>query len=344
MSGLPPGSLVYTGDREVKPSTVLLIQYGPYDYQETLLTEAITSGVKKAGGVSWIDVQALHDTSIIDRIGMVYDIHPLVLEDILDTQQRSKLEEYDNGLFFILPNLRLDSINLEFISEQISIYFGEGFVVSFQEDPDDTFAGIRKRIQEGVGRLRKKGADYLKYALIDMIVDNYYNILDDMENLIYDLEESIHKVGAAPWCKARIFELKRLNSQFRIRLLPVRDAVLRFYRVESELVDDANRLYLRDVVDHVAQIIDGIDNHRELLSNLEALYQAEAANKLNHVMRLLTVISTIFIPLSFVAGIYGMNFDNMPELHTRNGYFVVLGIMFTLMVCMLAYFKVKRWI
>ncbi len=214
----------------------------------------------------------------------------------------------------------------------------------FQEDPDDNFAPVRKRAQEGIGRIRKKGPDYLAYTLLDTVVDGYYVVLDDIQAQLFELEETLHKNGAEPEVKAGIFNLKHVVNNFRHRVLPLRDAATRLYRTESELVDESNRLYLRDVVDHVAQILDGIDSQRDMLSSLESLYHAEASNRLNNVMRLLTVISTIFIPLSFVAGVYGMNFDNMPELHSPYGYFIVLGAMFIAMAGMLLYFRKKRWI
>jgi magnesium transporter len=216
--------------------------------------------------------------------------------------------------------------------------------LSFQEDPDDDFAPVRKRALEGIGRLRKKGPDYLAYALLDTIVDGYYEVLDGIQGQLFELEESLHRNGAEPEVKAGIFTLKRAVNEFRFKVLPLRDAATRLYRTESDLVEESNRLYLRDVVDHVAQILDAIDNQINMLSSLESLYHAEASNRLNNVMRLLTVISTIFIPLSFVAGVYGMNFDNMPELHSRYGYFIVLGGMFFAMVGMLMYFRKKRWI
>jgi magnesium transporter len=169
-------------------------------------------------------------------------------------------------------------------------------------------------------------------------------IIDDIDAMLIELEADIHRHGAEPVSKARIFDLKKLINDFRRRLLPLREAITRFYRTESHLVEDANRLYIRDIVDHVAQILDNIDNQREILAGIEALYQAEVANRLNNVMRLLTVISTIFIPLNFIAGVYGMNFDNMPELHSEGGYFVVLSIMGCLMLTMLVYFRLKKWI
>jgi magnesium transporter len=294
--------------------------------------------------VIWTDVCGLSETRIIEQIGVDHEIHPLALEDVLDTQQRSKLEEFDNGLFFIVHHLKMDAVELEFHSEQIALFAGKNFLVSFQEDPDDTLAPVRKRCEDGVGRLRKKGSDYLLYALLDLVVDSYYSVLDELEAQTLEVESNLHSNGALQTTKARMFALKRVFNEFRHRLLPLREAVTRLYRSESELVDDSTRLYLRDLVDHVAQILDGIDNQRDMLANLEAVFQAEAANRLNNVMRLLTVISTIFIPLSFIAGIYGMNFDNMPELHWHYGYFVILAAMFVAMVGMLVYFRQKRWI
>ena len=338
---MPPGTLVYTGYRADKPSSVYCVQYGEGKYIEQPF---YNREQRKSPGLIWIDIRSLSETELIARVGDDFRLHPLAQEDILDTQQRAKLEEFDNGLFIILPNLTFKAETVEIVSEQISIFIGCDFVLSFQEDPDDNFAPIRKRAQEAIGRIRKKGTDYLAYALLDTIVDGYYVVLDVIQLQLFDLEEKLHKNGAEPEVKAGIFNLKHVVNDFRHRVLPLRDAATRLYRTESELVDESNRLYLRDVVDHVAQILDGIDSQRDMLSSLESLYHAEASNRLNNVMRLLTVISTIFIPLSFVAGVYGMNFDYMPELHTHNGYFIVLGSMLVAMVGMLVYFRKKRWI
>lgn len=337
--GLPPESLVYTGVREPVPAKVHAVRYN-----EHLFNALEDYCLPEEGNVLWLDVRNLHETELIAKIGAEFHIHPLALEDVLNTQQRPKLEEFENGLFFIVPHLKLDPVTLEFSPEQIAFFTGKNFTVSFQEDPDDTFDPVRKRIHDGIGRIRKKGADYLMYSLIDTIVDGYYSVLDTLENEVLAIEDTLYRNGAHLPAKAKIFKLKRLVNDFKHRVLPLREAVTRFYRAESELIDQSNRLYFRDLVDHVAQILDTLDNQRDLLANMEAYYQAEAANRLNNVMRLLTVISTIFIPLSFIAGVYGMNFDNMPELHTTYGYFILLGIMFCLMITMLVWFRVKKWI
>lgn len=339
--GLPPGTLIYTGHRPEKSSDVVTVWYAEQEYLEK--PDYNPQLCQKPGGLLWVDIRSLTDTQLIERVGSDFQIHALALEDVLNTHQRAKLEEYDNGLFFVLPNLRLDPDNLDLVVEQISVFTGNNFVISFQEDPDDTFVHIRKRMQEGLGRLRKKGSDYLTYSLVDNIVDGYYLLLDDVESHVLELEEAMYTNGADRLSKARIFDMKRLANQFRHRVLPLRDAVARLHRTEGDLVDEANRLYFRDVVDHVAQILDGIDNQRDILDSMEALYQAESANRLNEVMRVLTVISTIFMPLTFIAGIYGMNFDNMPELRWQNGYFITLGVMLVLSLGMLYYFRRKKW-
>ena len=340
--GLPPGTLIYTGHRNEGPAVVFSVWFDDDAYAEQ--DAYMPEWQHRSGGITWVDVRSLTDAAVVEHIGNDFQLHPLALEDVLDTQQRAKLEEYDNGLFFILQNLRFDPDLFDLVSEQIAVFMGRHFVVSFQEDPDDTLQPIRKRAQEGIGRLRKRGTDYLTYSLLDTIIDNYYIVLDDVEAALQQLEITVHTHGAEPSAKARIFELKRVINQFRHRVLPLRDAVLRFYRSDCPYIDETNRPYLRDLSDHVAQILDSIDNYRDILSSAEAFYQAEVSNRLNNVMRLLTIISTIFIPLSFIAGVYGMNFDNMPELHWHDGYFIILGIMLSAAVAMLVYFWRKRWL
>lgn len=340
--GLPPGTMVYTGHWTDSPTLVHSVRYNESEYLEQAFY--MPEWQDTAGQTIWVDVRGLTDTALVTRIGNAFQLHPLAMEDILDTQQRPKLEEYDNGMFFILHNLRLDCEQMELVSEQIAIFVGRNFVVSFQEDPDDTLQNVRKRAQEGLGRTRKRGPDYLAYAILDTIVDHYYLVLDDIETKLQELETALHTEGADDSLKARIFTLKRIINQIRHRVLPLRDATNRLFRSDSPYIDEVNRHYLRDLTDHVAQILDSADNYRELLSGVESLYQAEISNRLNNVMRLLTIISTIFIPLSFIAGLYGMNFENMPELRWHYGYFMVLGVMFTASMGMLMYFRRNKWL
>ncbi len=340
--GLPPGTLVYTGEHTGVRPLVHVMRYNETDCQENSNYSA--KGQHGSAGVLWVDVRGLTDTTLVERIGADFSLHPLALEDVLNTHQRPKMEEYDHALLFILHNLRYDPVNTHLLNEQIAVFLGRNFVISFQEHPDDTFRGVRQRIRKGAGRLRKKGPDYLAYTLLDTVVDNYYTVLDDLEAGLAELEDLVYQPTVANQLKARIFEMKSALTHFRRFLMPLRDASLRLYRAESDFVDETSRLYLRDLADHVVQILDGADNCREILSGIETLYQAEISNRLNNIMRLLTIISTIFIPLSFVAGIYGMNFEYMPELRWRYGYFAVLGVMALSAGAMLFYFHRKRWL
>ncbi|MEZ4920039.1 MAG: magnesium/cobalt transporter CorA [Saprospiraceae bacterium] len=341
--GLPPGSLVYTGDRAHADVHLHTIWFDENEYKESSEYH-LNWHTEESDGVTWIDVRSLNQIESIQKIGGDFKVHTLALEDVLNTQQRAKLEEYDNGLFIVLYNLHLSGDDAELQSEQIALFLGKNYVLSFQEDVDDTLASVRKRASDGYGRMRQRKADYLAYAILDTITDNYFLALDEIENRIQSIEDELHQNGATSSCKNQLFKLKRTLNTMRHFILPLRDAVNRLYTLDSPFIAELNRPYLRDVADHVSQMLDSMDNFRDLLYGAESLYQAEVSNKLNNVMRLLTVISTIFIPLSFLTGLYGMNFDNMPELHYKNGYFIILGIMIAMTLAMLVYFKRKRWI
>lgn len=339
--GLPPGTPVYTGYRESRPPEVRTIVYDTNGFD---LEEKYAPQNRKPGKTTWIDIRNLSDSQFINHVGGQFDIHPLVVEDILNTRQRPKTDEYDNGIFMVLPNIRFQAGSVDLGYEQIALFLTDHTVITFQEDPDDTFAAVLSRIKDGNGRIRKKNADYLTYAIIDTVVDNYFTALDEIEVAMLDIEHQIHTSRDNNHCKTKIFALKHVLNQFRHTTVPLRDAVSRLHRSGSALLPDADQVFLRDVADHIAQVMDYLDNFKDQLINLEALYQAEINNRMNNVMKLLTVISTIFIPLSFVAGVYGMNFEHMPELKWHYGYFAVLGFMFTIMVGMLIYFKRKNWI
>ncbi len=344
-SGLPPGSLVYTGDREYLPTKIYSVRYNENDfYKKDTVDDFPTYAPLEQHTVIWVDVRSLHDVPLIERLGNAYRVHPLTQEDVLDTQQRAKMEEYGDEIFFILHNLCFNPENMALASEQISMYAGTNFVLSFQEDPDDTFTAVRKRIESGLGRLRQKSSGYLLYTLIDTIVDGYFTALNDIEQLVADMETDVYQASDINVLRHTLFNLKHALNTFRNRVLPLRDATARLNRCESVLIDDSTRPYLRDVTDHVAQVLDAVDNLRDHLANIETLLQVEAGNRLNEVMRLLTVINTIFIPLTFIVGIYGMNFDYMPELRMQYAYFIVLGGMAAIVLGMLVYFKRKHWI
>lgn len=340
-SGLPPGTLVYTGDRATNPAKIRTVAF---DANSAQIADKYHASLKRNTHCLWVDVRGLTDITLIQKIGDDFQIHPLALEDVLNTRQRSKIEEYDTGFFIVLPNIRFDKNSLELTYEQISIFFTKNEVVTFQEDPDDTLEKVVDRIQDGSGRIRKKNADYLVYTVMDTIIDRYFLALEDVEDAILEIEFEIYSEHGYKNCKGKLFTLKHTLNQFRQRTLPLREVVNKLMRTSSPSIEESDTVYLRDVADHIAQVQDQLESFREQLFNLEALYHAEVTNRMNNVMKLLTVISTIFIPLSFVAGVYGMNFEHMPELKWRYGYFIVLGSMFAIMTGMLIYFRKKNWI
>jgi magnesium transporter len=341
--GMSPGTLVYTGGKpEVVPSVKTIwfteqeIKERDFFYPEFL---------DRKDGVCWIDVKGLSSIKLIEEIGLKLQMHPLILEDILEMPQRPKLEEYDNGLFFLLTNLKHDPIDFSIITEQISVFMGKNVVVSFQEDPDDTFSSVRARLINNSGaRIRKNGADYLTYALLDTIVDHFYIIQDEIEDKIITFDEHLLTRGSEAVSKNDLYNIKSALATFRRQIIPMRDVVMRFFRMDGPFIHDNNKLYFRDVADHITQIMDGVENSRDAIDNLQELHQAELGNRLNNVMRLLTVISTIFIPLSFIASMFGMNFDYMPGLHNYWGFYILAGLMLGVSIGMLFYFRRKRWI
>lgn len=339
-AGLPPETLVYTGDRAQTPPVVHTIAYNP-DFCNTFNDYRPEKAAPDRN--LWVDVLNISDVGFIKTVGEQFNIHPLAQEDVVNTQQRAKMDEYDNGLFIVLPHIRYDERWVELQFEQVSMFVGEDVLVTFQEDPDDTLHLIRHRLGETSNRMRKKGIDYLAYSVMDSIIDNYFVALDKIETSVFEVESSIY-ADSNQHFKSKIFNLKHTLNQFKNKVLPLREAVARMHRTDCPILRQEDAVYLRDIADHVAQVLDHIDNFKDQLINIESLYQSEISNRMNNVMKLLTVISTIFIPLSFVAGVYGMNFKNMPELEWHYGYFFILGIMFITMISMLIYFRVKKMI
>ncbi len=340
--GLPPGTLVFTGDRHSDFPEVILVQYGEQTADEKILREQIPEP-ESGHTVTWYDIRGLHHVPLIEQVGQKFGVHSLALEDVLDIQQRPKFEEYDNGVFVIAQALIFDEAAKEIQTEQIAIYAGDGFVLSFQEKPDDTFKTVRERILNGGGRIRKRGADYLVYALLDTVVDHYYVVLDKLEELI---EAQEHEVLTNPneMSKSGIHRLKLQVLSLRRSVHPLREAVNLFSRSDNPFVQESTRVFVRDIYDHTIQIIDSIETWRDVLNGLFDLYLSQLSYRMNNIIQVLTIISTIFIPLTFLAGVYGMNFDNMPELHWKYGYFITLGVMLTVALTLLYMFKRRRWL
>lgn len=342
-TGLPPGTLIFTGNKKVEETYVTLVQFNPAgEIFEQHAKEKIPLP-EKGAQVSWYDIRGLHNVDLIQEIGNRFEIHPLVLEDVLDTQQRPKFEEYEGGIFLTIQALAFDREAFEIKTEQVAIYAGRGFVVSFQENEDDLFPAIRERIQSGRGKIKKRGADYLAYALLDNIVDHYYVLLDQLELVLSELEEEVLSNPNSK-TKQKIHDLKFQSIMLRKMVSPLREAVSRFSKSESPFIDESTGIFLRDLYDHTIQVMDTIDTYRDVMSGLYDLYLSEISFRMNNVMKLLTIISTIFIPLTFLAGIYGMNFDYMPELHWKYSYFVLWGAMVLITAGLVYLFRRKDWL
>jgi len=343
-TGLPPGSVVFTGKKKVDKVLINYLEYNEDNIKEVNPENHIidTFHEPEDSLVQWYDIRGLHDVNIINKIGTTFKLHPLILEDIVDTQQRPKYEEYDEGIVVVLKALSFDSNAVKVRAEQVSIYLGTNFLLSFQEDETDLFQLIRDRIHAGKGRIRKKNADYLIYALLDSIMDNYYTVLDQIELIIENLESSILN-DPGKNSKGEIHHLKQEMLVIRKTIAPLREAISRFSKSEHELISDNTKIFLRDLYDHNIQLLDTAETYRDMLNSLQDLYLSEISFKMNQVMQVLTLITSIFVPLSFLAGLYGMNFEYIPELTFKYGYFVLLSVMFIIGGSMLYYFKKEKW-
>ena len=343
-AGLPPGTLVHIGEKKAETPKITLIDYDESHFQEREVKKIEECFLfKEKPTITWINVDGLHQVEVIEKLGECYGLHPLVLEDILNTDQRPKTEDHEEYLYIVLKAIELDSKNDGIEMEQISFIVGPNFVFSFQEREGDTFDPIRDRIRNSKGRLRKMGADYLAYALLDSIVDNYFIILEKLGEKIEFWGEKLIS-NPTPDTLQTIHHLKREMIFLRKAVWPLREAVNVLERGESPLVKESTRVYLRDVYDHTIQVIDTIETYRDMLSGMLDIYLSSVSNRLNSVMKVLTVIATIFMPLTFVAGIYGMNFKFMPELEWRWGYPLVWLIMAGIGISMFIYFKKRKWL
>ena len=341
--GLPPGTVVYSGDEQTEKVKITLLEYNEKEFIEEEFTDFDECMLHvKTDMVKWINVDGIHNTEIVQKIGEKFGIHSLTLEDIANTEQRPKFEDYDNYLVSIMKMLSYDT---EVHAEQLTIILlDNNTVLSFQElHGGDAFDIIRTRIRTGKGRVRKMGADYLAYCLIDAVVDLYFAILEKIGDRIEMLEEELVN---EPNKKTMQFlhSMKREMIFLRKAVWPMRELINNFERCESKLIKKTTRIFLRDIYDHTIRVIDTVETFRDLLSGMMDIYLSSVSNRMNEVMKVLTIITTIFIPLSFFAGIYGMNFDNMPELHTQNGYYILWAVMIGIAVGMVFYFKKRRWL
>jgi magnesium transporter len=348
-AGLPPGTLVHIGDQKVEKVKITLTIYDSDRYEEKDISSIEESfQYRDKAGVLWINIDGLHDINIFEKLGAFFAIHPLVLEDVLNTGQRPKIDFTENYIFMVLRMLQYYEKEKILDSEQVSIVSGSNFVISFQEKHGDVFDPIRDRIRNNKGKIRKEGADYLFYSIIDTIVDNYFAILEKMEDRTDALEDEL-LANASKETLHKIHRLKMEMLQLRKSIWPLREIINGLMRGDSPLVKNNTRIYFRDVYDHTIQVIDNIENFRDMASGMLDIYLSSMSNKLNEIMKVLTIIATIFIPLTFIAGLYGMNFKtdlspwNMPELSSYYGYPAILSVMATIGIVMLLYFRKKNW-
>ncbi|MFO8056782.1 MAG: magnesium/cobalt transporter CorA [bacterium] len=343
-AGLPPGSLVHIGERKQDKARVSFIRYSREVFEEHRdISMDEVGSLREPGTVTWLNVDGLHEVDILRRIGDAFDVHNLVLEDILDTSQRPKLEVYEDHLYIVLRMLDYDESTGEVTNEQLSFLLGEDYLISFQESEGDVFDAVRERLRAKRGRIRGSGPDYLAYALIDSVVDQYFHILEELGSRIELLEDELMNDPGSETLH-QLHNFKRELIKVRSSVWPLRKLISLLEKKESPFIEEETALFFRDISDHVVQIMDTVEPLREMLTGMLDIYLSTMSNRMNDVMKTLTIIATIFIPLTFVAGIYGMNFEYMPELSWDGGYFLVLGLMFVLAAIMLVFFKRKRWL
>ncbi len=342
--GLPPGTPIYTGDKKEEAIRIMVIDYDEDHFDEKEISDVgECCELKDSSSVSWINVDGIHDVDLMDSFKERFGLHPLVIEDIVHTGQRPKIEDHEEYIYVVFTMLTYDEERKEIKGEQVSVILGENFVLSFQEHPGDIFDLIRERIRSGKGRIRKMGTDYLAYSLVDAVVDQYFVILEKVGERIEELEDSLTR-NAMPETMQDIHRLKREMLFLRKSIWPLRESISGLEKSESALIKKATLRYLRDVYDHTIQIIDTVETFRDMLSGMHDTYLTGISNRMNEIMKVLTIIATIFIPMTFIAGIYGMNFRFMPELDWRWGYFMVWGVVVAIAVLMLIFFRRKKWL
>ena len=343
-TGQSPGTLIHVGEQKVEKARIFLMNYDQNRLEEKELKRIEESfAYKDTPPVSWINIDGLHEVEVIEKIGTHFNIHPLTLEDIVNTGQRPKVEDFEDYIYLVFKMLKIDESANHLASEQVSLILGPHFLISFQETGGDVFNFVRERLRKGRIHIRKSGPDYLAYALIDAVVDHYFLILEKIGEKIEHFEEQLH-VQPTPEILQAIHDLKRELIYFRKQAWPIREVLSTWQKTESAIIQEANKIFLRDVYDHTIQVIDTIESFRDIISGMTDLYLSTVSNKMNEVMKVLTIIATIFIPMTFVAGIYGMNFKYMPELEWKWSYPILGLVLILIFFGMMFYFKRKKWL
>ncbi len=341
---VPPGTMSYRGKKESVETHIDLINYNSTIYNVSHVKNIEEAfNFKQKDTVTWINVNGLNDLGTIEKLGIHYGLHPLTLEDIVNTRHRPKIDEVDNYLFIVFKMLYYKNDD-ELFYEHISMVVGEGFILTFQEADGDVFDPLRERIEHGKGRIRLAGSDYLMYSILDAVVDNYLTVIEAFGDKVEDLENEVFAAEPNNNVTTSIQAHKHEILKIRRAIVPLREVINKLEKTDSSIIDQKTHNFLRDLYDHIVQVNENIELYREMVWGLMDMYMSIISNKMNEVMKVLTIMASIFIPLTFIAGIYGMNFDNMPELHTKNGYFVLLGIMVLIFIMMLIYFRRKKWL
>ncbi len=343
--GLPPGTPVHIGEKKNAPPLITIIDYDQNKFQEKVvqnLNECYP--FRDSPTITWINVDGIQDVEMIQKLDAHFGVHPLVVEDVVNTSQRPKIEDFGDNIFFVFKMLYTDHKTGDIISEQVSVIFGTNYVISFQETEGyDVFNTIRERLRTNKGRVRKMGADYLAYCLLDCVVDHYFFVLEHLGEQIEGIEEEImaHPGQNVP---RQIHVLIRDLIFLRKQVWPLRELINNFQRIESKLIKKTTEAYLRDVYDHAIQVIDTIESFRDMLAGLQDIYLSTISHKLNEVMKILTIISTVFIPLTFIASLYGMNFKHIPSASSPTGFYDALAFMAAITIIMLIYFQRRKWL
>ncbi len=341
--GLPPGSPVHIGDKKRDSTLITLIEYGEdfFRQKETGLKE-LSRLKNRDTGVRWLNVEGLHEVDVLTGIGEIFNLHPLVVEDILNTDQRPKIDIEDDYIFISAKMLFYDTKAGEFDIEQVSFILGGDYIISVSERDTDVFEPVIRRLQQGMSRFRKMGADYLVYCLLDIIVDNYFTVLEGFGEKVEVVEDEM-VVRTTSDTLRTIHKLRRQILFLHKAVWPLREVLSFLERGESLLIQESTGIYIRDLYDHVVQVMDTTETIRDILSSMLDVYLSSSSNRMNEIMKVLTIISTVFMPLSFIVGIYGMNLKNMPELAWPWMYPVLWAVMAAVAASMLLYFRKKKW-
>ncbi len=345
-----PGTVTYIGKKESVETKLEVIDYNKDSFERyTSSRPEDAFNFENPDKITWINIDGLNNTDEIVKLGKYYDLHPLILEDIVNTNQRPKIDEYQDYIFLVVkmlyfPKEATDKKNGSLISEHVSFVIGSNYVLTFQEAGGDVFDNVRERLEFSKGRIRTNGSDYLLFCLLDAIIDHYFAVIDEMGDKIELLEEDLFRAQPSDDITFEIQELKRTILRIRRAVFPLREVLSRLEKLDNDLIHEKTRNYIRDLYDHIIQVSENIDIYREMTWSLMDMYMTTISNKMNEVMKVLTIMATIFIPLTFIAGVYGMNFEFMPELQWKYSYFVLLGIMLIVFLFMLYYFRRKKWI